>query len=357
MFINTVLNQRYKLIEKLTPGGMGEVWSALDSKLNRKVIIKTVHHELIKTNPSLISIFIDEAKIGASLIGHPNIVNILDYDDYVDDFGKTHTYIVMEYVEGSNVFDFIASKRNEIDSKTYYYLSLFIIKESVNALQFAHTNGIIHRDIKPQNIFISKNGFIKVGDFGLARFIDSATRTQTVSSYRSPAYAAPEQWKLEKDTLKVDLYQLGCTIYHILTGETPFKGGIYDQMMNHLNTEPNYIKSLSSHLPDDFADLLMNFLSKDCSMRPELWRLHDFITKELQKEVEMNIQCDSLTDEEINKIFKVTAFNPEHLKEAGTNTWTFPDYNEALSESLQLIYQGIYSFKISLNDETAKQEA
>lgn len=345
MFPGTIINNRYQLKNIISSGGMGEVWEATDIALKRSVAIKTIRPDYLKENPKAISVFLDEASTAATLIGHPNIVSVLDIGNYVNEFTETH-YLVMEFVEGITVQQWINTVKPMLDSTTYFYISLFIALELCKAVDYTHREGIFHRDIKPLNIFLSSNyGITKVGDFGLARFIDAVTRTHTVNTSMSPAYAAPEQWKGEEFVNATDVYQLAATIFHLITGQVPFNHqGIYALMNAHINEIPSYPHEHNPLLPKELSEMITRALSKDSSTRPGLWELHDEIAKTVQKKFELTISLEGLSEESKELVNKITSFDTED--DSRSVSFDFPDFSEPLSESIQLILAGITDIKI-----------
>jgi serine/threonine protein kinase len=340
------LCNRYKLLKILSRGGMGEVWLAEDKVLDRKVAIKTISPSLLEDNPGAISIFQDEAKIGASLLGHPNIVAILDYGKHSVNDQEEEYFMVMEYVKGLNVSTFINNFKTQLDEETYYFISLFIAWEIGRAINYAHNHGILHRDIKPLNAFISEYGITKVGDFGLARFIDAVTRTHTVSNFNSPPYCAPEQWKGEDYKKDTDIYQFGATLYHLFTGRFLFEKTRTAQMYAHLNEKPeppmNYCKKMTKEL----SATILHMVSKDSDDRASLWQLNDILANELQRTFKLQVSVDKKNADTINKVCMITDFPREDLKKTGKYSFKFPDFNEVMSEGIQLILNDISSFQI-----------
>lgn len=332
---------------------MGEVWLSTDKLLDRQVAIKTT---INNTDAKTKSVFYDEAKTGASLIGHPNIVSILDYGvvNKESELDETH-YIVMEYIDGMTVSRFITEFKPKLDEETYYYLALYISWELCSALEYAHKKSILHRDIKPLNIFLSNIGVTRVGDFGLARYIDAATRTHTVVNFKSPAYAAPEQWKDEKYTESTDIYQLGCTLYHLLTGQLVFNKSNLALMNAHLNDKPVPPSNINKRISSEVSGAILGMLKKNKNEREGLWFVNDTIAKELQKSLNFTIKVDPDNEEEIKKIADITDFPEEDLK-GDLFSFDFPDFAEVLSEGLQLLLNGISNFKISTKKIVTNEE-
>ena len=208
--IGMLIADRYEVLEKIGMGGMSVVYKAKDHKLNRFVAIKVLKQEF-SDNANFVSKFRVEAQAAAGLM-HPNIVNVYDVGDE-----KGMYYIVMELVEGITLKKYIEKK------------SRLSVKESVSiaiqvsmGLEAAHKNHIIHRDIKPQNIIISKDGKVKVTDFGIAKAATSNTITSNVMG--SVHYTSPEQARGGYSDERSDIYSLGITMFEMLTGRVPFNG-------------------------------------------------------------------------------------------------------------------------------------
>ncbi len=210
--LDSRLNDRYIILEKIGSGGMSIVYKAKDTKLERYVAIKVLREEFC-LDESFVRRFRVEAQSAASL-SHQNIVNIYD----VGNDGRTH-FIVMEYLEGETLKEYI-KKQGQVPEEYLLEITLSI----ASALEHAHINHIIHRDIKPQNIILTKDGKIKVADFGIARI---ATE-QTLDAHENPSgsvyYIAPEQARGGYQDHKSDIYSLGITMYEMATGALPFSG-------------------------------------------------------------------------------------------------------------------------------------
>ncbi|MDD6434825.1 MAG: Stk1 family PASTA domain-containing Ser/Thr kinase [Clostridiales bacterium] len=206
----TLLGNRYEIEKRIGCGGMADVYKAADHKLNRNVAVKVLKPEL-GGDSKFVSKFRIEAQSAAGLM-HPNIVNVYDVGD---DQGVS--YMVMELVEGITLKDYI-EKRGHLSAKEVISISIQVS----NGIEAAHRNNIVHRDIKPQNIMISREGKVKVTDFGIAR----AATSNTISSNAmgSVHYTSPEQARGGYSDSKSDIYSLGITMYEMLTGDVPFDG-------------------------------------------------------------------------------------------------------------------------------------
>ncbi|MBJ8078849.1 protein kinase, partial [Bacillus cereus group sp. N12] len=154
--------------------------------------------------------------------------------------------------------DWINVHRHKIDANTYYYISLLIAGQLVKGIEFAHKRGLFHRDIKPSNVFIANYVQVKIGDFELAKFIDAVTRTHTVGNMSTPAYTAPEQWLGKNYEKKTDVYQLGCTLYHLFTSSIPFDGPLYAQINSHLNDKPVEVLNKNPLVSKKLSDAILN---------------------------------------------------------------------------------------------------
>ena len=205
-----MLQDRYEILEKIGSGGMSDVYKAKCHKLNRLVAIKVLKAEFT-SDAGFVSKFKMEAQAAAGL-SHPNIVNVYD----VVDEGELH-YIVMELVEGITLKSYIA-KKGRLDVKE----SIGIAIQVAQGIEAAHEQHIIHRDIKPQNMLISKDGKVKVADFGIARAVSSQTMNATVVG--SVHYISPEQARGGYSDERSDIYSLGITMYEMVTGRVPFEG-------------------------------------------------------------------------------------------------------------------------------------
>lgn len=210
--IGTLLLNRYEIIEKIGEGGMGIVYKAKCSILNRLVAIKILKFEL-SMDENFINRFKREANSIASL-SHPNIVNIYDVGSE-----NNINFIVMEYVNGGTLKSVIKK-----DFKLSIKQTLDIASQIAKALEYAHKNKIVHRDIKPDNILVSEDNIVKLTDFGIAKVADSATLTNSNKVIGSVHYFSPEQAKGKFVDFRTDIYALGIVMYEMLTGQVPFNG-------------------------------------------------------------------------------------------------------------------------------------
>lgn len=248
-----VLSGRYELIEIVGTGGMAIVYRALDQKTGREVAVKLLRPEF-ERDEEFVRRFSHEAKAAAQ-VAHENIVNMLDVGfDGVP-------YIVMEFVRGQTLKDLIRSM-GSIPPRQAVAMALRILA----ALDHAHRNNIVHRDIKPQNILVDENGMIKVADFGIARLTTSATMTATGdgSFFGSVHYISPEQARGEKADEKSDLYSVGVVLYEMLTGQVPFDSeSAVSIAIKHIGETPRSIRELKPELPRALEQILQKALSKD----------------------------------------------------------------------------------------------
>jgi len=251
-----ILGNRYELIEKIGGGGMALVYKAKCSLLNRFVAVKILRQEFTN-DQEFVKRFRVEAQSAASL-SYPNIVSIYD----VGQEGNIH-YIVMEYIEGVTLKDYIAQK-GALDWKEAVNIGIQIC----SAIEHAHKKRIVHRDIKPHNILITKDGIVKVTDFGIARAVLSSTITMVGSTIGSVHYFSPEQARGGFTDEKSDLYSLGIALYEMVTGRVPFDGETPVAIaLKHLQEMPEEPINIKSDLPVGVNSIIMRAIQKDQSNR------------------------------------------------------------------------------------------
>jgi serine/threonine protein kinase len=225
---DTLLNDRYRLVALIGEGGMAAVYRAVDTRLGRDVAVKVLHPEYARDQPFL-QRFQQEAEFAASLGAHPNIVAI--YDIGQDD--ALH-YIVMELVEGRDLKDVIR-QRAPLDVPEAFGIA----RQVASALAFAHQRGLVHRDVKPQNIMVTDAGNAKVTDFGIARSLSASQLTRTGMVIGTAHYFAPEQAQGKPAAPSSDIYSLGVVLYEMLTGHLPFEADTpIGVAMQHLHSDP-----------------------------------------------------------------------------------------------------------------------
>lgn len=252
------LGKRYEILGRIGSGGMADVYKGKDHKLNRFVAIKVLKSDY-RSDEVFIKKFLSEAQAAAGLM-HPNVVNVYDVGQ-----DRGLYYMVMELVEGITLKDYI-EKKEKISAKETVSISI----QMVTGLQAAHNHHIIHRDIKPQNIIISKDGKVKVTDFGIAR---ATTSTQTISTsvMGSVHYTSPEQARGGVVDEKSDIYSIGITMYEMVTGHVPFDGdSTVTVALKHLQEQ---IVSPSEEVPD--IPYSLECIIMKCTQKNPQLRYHD----------------------------------------------------------------------------------
>ncbi len=248
----------YRLIHLIGKGGMGSVWLAEDEKLKRKVAVKIIAEEFY-LNPNVIKRFKVEA-IAQARLNHPNIVQIYSFEEE-----GNNKYIVMEYIEGISLETFI-KREGRLPLKK----ALEIFEQVLSAIDYAHSKGVIHRDIKAANILIKKGDIPKIGDFGIAKVkgIDGITRTGSVIG--TPVYSSPEQISGKKIDKRTDIYSLGILLYEMLTGNPPFKSKnkeFVEIAKKHLKEKPTPPSTIVSSIPKKLDHIILKCLEKSPDKR------------------------------------------------------------------------------------------
>jgi serine/threonine-protein kinase len=254
---DTLLNNRYRLVALIGEGGMAAVYRAVDTRLGRNVAVKVLHPEYARDQPFL-QRFQQEAEFAASLGAHPNIVAI--YDIGQDD--AVH-YIVMELVEGRDLKDIIRERAPLEVSEAFS-----IARQVASALDFAHKRGLVHRDIKPQNIMVTDAGVAKVTDFGIARSLSASQLTRTGMVIGTAHYFAPEQAQGMPAAPASDIYSLGIVLYEMVTGHLPFDADSPIAVaMQHLHSEPPPPWDYNPALSTRAGAVVLRALEKDPERR------------------------------------------------------------------------------------------
>ncbi|MFI2380183.1 protein kinase [Streptomyces sp. NPDC018964] len=256
---------RYALRHELGRGGMAAVHLAHDSVLDRQVAIKLLHPEL-SHDPSFRERFRREAQMVAKL-NHPNVVSVFDSgDDMVD--GRHFNYMVMEYVEGQSLRDLL--RGGQAGRPMELHSTLDLTSEILQALQASHEIGLVHRDVKPANVMVTRRGTVKVMDFGIARALQSpsAAMTQTGAIVGTPQYLSPEQALGKAVDPRSDLYSVGCLLFELLTGVVPFDGdSALAIAYAHVRDTPRSPSSLNPTLPPAVDALVHRAMEKEPAAR------------------------------------------------------------------------------------------
>ena len=251
-YVGKRLDGRYEIQEIIGVGGMAVVYKAYDNIDDRIVAVKILKEEFLQ-NEEFRRRFKNESK-AIAVLSHPNIVKVYDVS-----FGDRLQYIVMEYVEGITLKEYIEQQK-VINWKE----AVHFVTQILRALQHAHDKGIVHRDIKPQNIMLLQNGNIKVTDFGIARFSRSETRTMTESAIGSVHYISPEQARGEITDDKADLYSVGVVLYEMLTGQLPFQSdSAVSVAIMQLQSDPKSPRELNDQIPVGLEQITMKAMQKD----------------------------------------------------------------------------------------------
>ncbi len=250
------LDGRYEIQEVIGVGGMAVVYKAYDNIDDRTVAVKILKEEFL-ANEEFRRRFKNESK-AIAVLSHPNIVKVFNVS-----YGDRLQYIVMEHVEGITLKEYI-EQQGKLGIKETVHFTMQILR----ALQHAHDKGIVHRDIKPQNIMLLSNGNIKVTDFGIARFSYSDTKTMTDSAIGSVHYISPEQARGDTTDDRADIYSVGVVLYEMLTGQLPFQSdNSVSVALMQLQNDPKKPRELNSSIPVGLEQIVMHAMQKDTKNR------------------------------------------------------------------------------------------
>lgn len=250
-YVGKRIDGRYEIIEIIGVGGMAVVYKAFDNIDNRIVAVKILKDEYI-ANEEFRRRFKNESK-AIAVLSHPNIVKVYDVS-----YGDLLQYIVMEYVDGITLKEYI-EQQGVVDTRE----AIYFVTQMLRALQHAHDKGIVHRDIKPQNIMLVSDGTIKVTDFGIARFSRSETRTMTGEAIGSVHYISPEQVKGSVTDAKTDIYSVGVVLYEMLTGRLPFESDNTAQViLMQIQKDPVMPRQINPELPVGLEQIIIRAMQK-----------------------------------------------------------------------------------------------
>ena len=251
-----ILANRYRLTEQIGMGGMAIVYKAVDLRTGHNVAVKVLRQEY-NEDAEFVGRFQREAE-AASKMTHHNIVNLLDVG-----MDGENRYLIMEYVQGKTLKEVI-NERGRLSAPLACQIAIRIL----SALEHAHRNGIVHRDIKPQNILVHADGHIKVSDFGIARIADSSTLTKGDMVMGSVHYFSPEQARGEAANATSDIYSTGVVLYEMLTGRVPYDGETPVAVaMQHLHAQPTPIQAIAPDVPPSVVQICMKAMEKNPAMR------------------------------------------------------------------------------------------
>ena len=254
-YLGTCLDDRYEIVEVIGAGGMAVVYKAIDQRLNRFVAVKILRDELARDEEFRARFQIEAQAV--AMLSHPNIVSVYDV---------SHTagveYIVMELIEGVTLMQYM-QKKGALSWKEAAHFSTQIAK----ALEHAHSKGIVHRDIKPQNIMILRDGTIKVADFGIAA-LESAQEQRSDQTVGSVHYIAPEQARGETPDTRSDIYSLGVVMYEMLTGQMPYDGETAEQIaLKHIAGVAVPPRQLNAEIPEELERITLKVMNADIRER------------------------------------------------------------------------------------------
>lgn len=255
-YVGKTLDNRYEIQEIIGVGGMAVVYKAYDNIDDRTVAVKILKEEFL-ANEEFRRRFKNESK-AIAVLSHPNIVKVYDVS-----YGDRIQYIVMECVDGITLKEYIQQQ-----GVINYKEAVFFVTQILRALQHAHDKGIVHRDIKPQNIMLLENGAIKVTDFGIARFSRSETRTMTDSTIGSVHYISPEQARGDITDDKADIYSVGVMLYEMLTGKLPFESdNTVSVAIMQLQQDPVKPREINPSIPVGLEQIVLKAMQKNVNDR------------------------------------------------------------------------------------------
>lgn len=289
-FIGKRLDGRYEIRELIGVGGMAMVYKAYDNTMDRIVAVKILKEEFA-SNEDFLRRFKNESK-AVSMLSHPNIVKVFDVS-----IGDLLQYIVMEYIDGITLKEYI-----EQQGKLEWKDAVHFVVQILRGLQHAHDKGIVHRDVKPQNVMVLANGTIKVTDFGIARFARSGQRTITDKAIGSVHYISPEQARGDAAADKADIYSVGVMLYEMLTGQVPFQAdSAVSVAIMQLQREPKPLHEIDENIPLGLEQITMHAMQKDANRRYHSASEMLCNLEEFKKDPEMTFEYSTFVDNDPTK--------------------------------------------------------
>ncbi len=295
-YVGKRLDGRYEISEIIGVGGMAVVYKAYDNIDDRIVAVKILKDEFL-ANEEFRRRFKNESK-AIAVLSHPNIVKVYDVS-----YGDRLQYIVMEYIEGITLKEYI-QQQGVINHRE----AVFFVMQILRALQHAHDKGIVHRDIKPQNILLLENGAIKVTDFGIARFSASETRTMTDSTIGSVHYISPEQARGDFTDDKADIYSVGVMLYEMLTGKLPFESdNTVSVAIMQLQQDPVMPREINPEIPIGLEQIIIRAMQKNINDRYQSAAEMLLDLEEFKRNTSIRFDYDYSNSEPTKYIPKVTS--------------------------------------------------
>ena len=304
------LDGRYEIQELIGVGGMAAVYKAYDN-LDEKFIAVKIFKDEFLDNKEFIRRFENESK-AIAVLSHPNIVKVYDVS-----FGDRIQYIVMEYIDGITLREYI-EQQHVISWKEAVHFTVQILQ----ALQHAHEKGIVHRDVKPQNIMLLQDGTIKVTDFGIARISNGETKTITNKAIGSVHYIAPEQAKGGVTDGKADIYSVGVMLYEMLTGKLPFDAdSVVSVSIMQLQNEPKPLREINENVPEGLEEITLRAMRKNPTQRYQSAKeMLEAIETFRKNSFAKNLESDSVGSPVVDK--------QDTLKKRRLFGWLSPEHYE-----------------------------
>ena len=302
-YIGKLLDNRYEIIERIGTGGMAVVYKGRDHRLNRLVAVKILKEELAQ-DAEFRRRFHDESQ-AVAMLSHPNIMAVYDVSHSTE-----LDYIVMELIDGITLKQYMQKK----GGKLAWREALHFITQIMKALSHAHSRGIIHRDIKPHNMMVLRDGSVKVADFGIACLADSA-QTLTQEALGSVHYISPEQARGDRPDARSDIYSSGVVLYEMLTGRLPFEGeSAVSVAIQHLSSIPLAPREINPDIPEQLELICMKAMAPDLEHR---YQSADAMIADLEAfrknpEVEMKFDLSDLRPEENDEPPRTIRTMPSH---------------------------------------------